>query len=183
MDAPGQLDNRMNFLIRRPQVADAPPYYFTYINQAAGDNPLLALEDQLEEALALFSTISEDRSLYRYLPEKWNIRQVLNHITDTERVFSFRSLWFARGFDSSLPSFDQHLAASGAQADGIAWAAHVGEFRQVRLATISLFGNMPSPGWDKAGISSNNHFRVRTLAYIIVGHCQHLVALLRKHYL
>jgi hypothetical protein len=54
MDAPGQLDNRMNFLIRRPQVADAPPYYFTYINQAAGDNPLLALEDQLEEALALF---------------------------------------------------------------------------------------------------------------------------------
>ena len=108
---------------------------------------------------------------------------MLNHITDTERVISFRALWFARGFDSSLPSFDQHIAALGAQADGVAWAAQVEEFRQVRLATISLFRNMPSPGWDKAGIASDNHFTVRALAYIIAGHCQHHVGLLRKHYL
>ena len=173
----------MNFLIRRPQVAEAPPYYFTYINQAAGDNPLLALEDQLEEALALFSTISEHRSLYRCLPEKWNIRQVLNHITDTERAFAFRALWFARGFDVALPGYDQEVAANGAQADSISWAAHVEEFQRVRHATVSLFRNLPLDTWMRTGVASGSLFTVRALAFIIPGHVAHHVKILRERYL
>jgi uncharacterized damage-inducible protein DinB len=170
-------------MIGRPQGTEAAPYYFTYINQVTGDDPLGALEGQLEEALTLFSGISEEKSLARYAPEKWSIRQVLNHITDTERAFAFRALWFARGFDAPLPSYDQNVAASGARADSIAWADHLEEFRRVRLATIALFRNIPSEAWNQTGIASDNRFSVRAVAYIIAGHLTHHINILRERYL
>ena len=170
-------------MISRPQTAEAAPYYFTYINQVTGDDPVGALENQLEESQAFFSEISEEKSLHRYAPEKWSIRQVLNHVTDTERAFAFRALWFARGFESLLPSYDQNVAASSAEADRVSWAAHVEEFRRVRLSTISLFRNMPSQAWARSGIASDNHFTVRALAYIIPGHFAHHVSVLRERYL
>jgi hypothetical protein len=108
---------------------------------------------------------------------------LLNHLTDTERAFAFRALWFARGFDSPLPGFDQDIAASGARADAIAWAAHVEEFRRVRLSTVSLFRNMPPDAWMKTGIASDNPFTVRALAFIIAGHVAHHAAILRERYL
>jgi len=121
----------------RPQPTEAASYYFTYINQVTSDDPVSAIEHQLEESQALFAKISEEKSLHRYAPDKWSIRQVLNHVTDTERAFAFRALWFARGFDTPLPSYDQNIAATGAEADRTSWAAHVDEFRSVRLSTIS----------------------------------------------
>src|SRR5438445_13794536 len=125
--------------IGRPQEDEAALYYFTYIRRIAGDDVLGVLEGQLETSLKFGPIISEEKSLYRYAPEKWSIRQVLNHTTDTERAFAFRALWFARGFDTPLPSYDQHIAASGAEADRVSWAAHVEEFRRVRLSTILPF--------------------------------------------
>jgi hypothetical protein len=164
-------------MIPRPQTAEAAPHYFAYINQVTGDDPLAALENQLEESQGLFSAISEEKSLHRYAPDKWSIRQVLNHVTDTERAFAFRALWFARGFESPLASYDQNVAASSAE------AAHVEEFRRVRLSTISLFRNMPSQAWARSGIASDNRFTVRALAYIIPGHFAHHVSVLRERYL
>ena len=167
----------------RPQPTEAASYYFTYINQVTSDDPVSAIEHQLEESQALFAKISEEKSLHRYAPDKWSIRQALNHVTDTERAFAFRALWFARGFDTPLPSYDQNIAATGAEADRTSWAAHVDEFRSVRLSTISLFKNMPSQAWTRSGIASGNPFTVRALAYIIPGHFTHHVALLRERYL
>jgi uncharacterized damage-inducible protein DinB len=167
----------------RPQPAEAAPYYFTYIDQVAGDDAAATIEQQLEETDALFAGISEQASLSRYAPDKWSIRQVLNHITDTERAFAFRALWFARGFSDPLPSYDQNIAAAGAEADKICWAAHVEEFRRVRLATISLFRNMPPEAWTKTGIASGNPFTVRAMAFIVAGHVTHHVKILRERYL
>src|ERR1043166_545579 len=126
-------------MIGRPEIKEAAPYYFTYINLVAGDDALGVNEKQLDESLALFASISEEVSLHSYAPGKWSIRQVLNHVTDTERAFVFRALWFARGFTDPLPSYDQEIASAGAQANSIAWAAHVEEFQHVRAATICLF--------------------------------------------
>jgi hypothetical protein len=170
-------------MIGRPDSTEAAPYYFTYIDQVTGDNPAATIEGQLEESLAFFRAISEEKSLYRYAPDKWSIRQVLNHLTDTERSLAFRALWFARGFETPLPGYDQNIAASGAEADRIAWAAHIEEFRRVRLATISLFVNMPPEAWTRSGIASDNPFTVRALAYIIAGHLAHHVRILRGRYL
>src|ERR1700743_2450133 len=105
-------------MLGRPENSEAAPYYFTYINQVTGDNPLATMEKQLPGALEFFAGITEKSSLHRYAPDKWNIRQVLNHMTDTERAFAFRALWFARGFTASLPGYDQNIAAAGAAGGG-----------------------------------------------------------------
>ena len=173
----------MPIMLRRPQPSEAAPYYFRYIDKVEGDDALAVIEAQLEESLAWFSAISEENSLYRYLPEKWSIRQVLNHVNDSERTFAFRALWFARGFDTPLPSYEQDIAAVTAQADAIAWRTHVEEFRGVRLATISLFHNLPPEAWQHSGIASDHRFTVRALAFIIAGHLTHHVNILRERYL
>jgi hypothetical protein len=107
----------------------------------------------------------------------------VNHINDSERIFLLRALWFARGFKSALPDYDQNICVPAARADNISWASHIGEFRAVRLATISFFKNMPEEGWGRTGIASGNSFTVRALAYILAGHVDHHNAILRERYL
>ena len=170
-------------MLGRPQNSEAAPYYFTYIDQAVGNDASAIIEKQLDTSLPFFSAISEEKSQYRYAPDKWSIRQVVNHISDTERSFAFRALWFARGFDAPLPSYDQNVAAAGAEADRISWADHIEEFRRVRLATISLFRNMSAAAWSRHGIASDNRFTVRALAFMIAGHLEHHLKILRDRYL
>jgi hypothetical protein len=167
----------------RPEKSETAAYYFTYIDQVAGVDPEAVLASQLGESAAFFSRISEERSLYRYAPDKWSIRQVLNHITDTERAFAFRALWFARNFDTPLPGYDQQIAASGAEADSVSWSAHVEEFQCVRRSTILLFAHMPPDAWMRSGIASDNPFTVRALAYIIAGHLTHHRRILDERYI
>jgi hypothetical protein len=175
-------------MIGRPLDTEAAPYYFTYIDQVPGDDVQSVMERQLDDSLALFAGISSDKSLHRYAPGKWSIRQLLNHITDTERAFAFRALWFARGFETPLPGYDQDIAAAGAAADGVSWSAHIEEFRSVRLSTIALFRNLPPEApkhqaWMRKGIASDNPFTVRALAFIIAGHVAHHLSILRDRYL
>src|SRR5271168_2012651 len=127
-------------MMGRPMESEAAEYCWHYINQVVGEDALASLEQQLTEALALFAGISEERSLGRYAAGKWSIRESLNHVTDTERIFGFRALWFGRGLGKELPGFDQDVAVVEAAADRRAWAAHVEEFRRVREGTIALFG-------------------------------------------
>ena len=166
-----------------PAKAEAAAYYFTYINSIAEDDIVGVMERQLGEATQLFSTISEDKSLHRYAPEKWSIRQSLNHVSDTERTFAFRALWFGRGFSEPLAGFDQNVGVGGARADEYAWARHVEEFGDVRRASLALFRNMPAEAWKRSGLASGNLVTVNALAYIIAGHCEHHLAILRDRYL
>ena len=170
-------------MIGRPQPTEADPYYFTYIDQAPGEDPLALLQTQLDQLAIAFSAISEAKSLHRYAPGKWSIRQVLNHLSDTERSFAFRAFWFARGFDSPLPSFDQNIAATGAEADRLPWSAHREEFQRVRLATISLFEGLPSAAWSRSGIASEKRFTVRAIAFLTAGHVAHHFRILQERYL
>jgi hypothetical protein len=170
-------------MIGRPENREAATHYFTYINQIGSGDIVAILEQQLYETAALFSSISDGASLYRYAPDKWSLRQVLSHVTDAERMFAFRALWFARGFEAPLPGFDQNVGVAGANADAIPWGAHVEEFRQVRRATSSFFRNLSGDAWMRTGTADGNQFTVRALSYIIAGHFAHHVAILRERYL
>lgn len=167
----------------RPTSTEAAPYYFTYIDRITTDNVVGALEAQLEPTLQLVNTISEERSLHRYAPDKWSMRQLLNHVSDTERVFLYRALWFARGFSDPLPTFDQNIAVPRAAADRFSWTSHVEDFRAVRIATLTFFRNLPAEAWDRSGMASGNPVTVRALAYIIGGHVAHHMAILQERYL
>src|SRR5579863_3036356 len=167
----------------RPAANEFAPYYSTYVDLIASDDILSALESQLDTTLGVLAGISEEQSLQRYAPEKWSIRQLLNHVTDTERVFVYRALWFGRGFDTPLPGFDQNVAVPTAEAERFSWASHVEDFRAVRTATLTLFSNLPEDAWMRSGVASGNPVSVRALAYIIAGHVAHHIAILRERYL
>lgn len=167
----------------RPTEAEAAEYCWRYINQVAGEDAVAALEGQLTEALALFAGIDEERSLTRYAEGKWSIRETLNHISDTERIFSFRALWFGRGLGKELPGFNQEVAVTAAAADRLAWAAHVEEFRRMREATIALFRSLPEEAWSRSGVANGNVSSVRALAFMAAGHGEHHLRILRERYL
>lgn len=166
-----------------PEPHEAAPYYFKYIDQVQGEDVLAVLESQLDETLALLSGISEERSLHRYGPDKWSFREVINHVNDCERLFVSRAFWFARGFDSALPSFDEKVSAAAARADELPWASHVEEFRVVRLATLAFFRNLPAEAWRRSGTASEMPFTVNALAWLAAGHLTHHLAILRERYL
>ncbi len=166
-----------------PDRTEAAEYYFTYIDKVPGGDIIRILETQQAQTLALLGGISEEKSMSRYAPDKWTIRQVLNHINDTERLFVSRALWFARGFDSPLPGFDQDIAVAAAAADERTLSRHVEEFRTIRAATLSLFTNLPAEAWSRQGIASENPFTVRALAYITAGHVTHHTRIIEERYL
>jgi uncharacterized damage-inducible protein DinB len=170
-------------MIGRPEVNEAAPYYSLYIDRITSDNIVGVLENQLTETLEFLQPISEEQSLHRYAPDKWSMRQLLNHVNDTERVFLFRAFWFARGFSDELPSYDQNVAAAVANADEFSWASHSEDFRAVREATLTFFRNLPDDAWSRAGIASGNRVTVRALAYILAGHVAHHNAVLKEKYL
>jgi uncharacterized damage-inducible protein DinB len=163
--------------------SEAAEYCWRYINQVVGEDVVAALEAQLTEALALFAGISEERSLARYAAGKWSIRESLSHMTDTERIFSFRALWFGRGLGKELPGFNQDVAVVEAKADGLPWAAHVEEFRRVREATIALFRSMPGEARLRSGVANGNSTSVRALGFMAAGHAEHHLKILRERYL
>jgi hypothetical protein len=173
----------MNVRSSIPDRTEAAEYYFTYIDQVGSGDICEILRAQQPETIAFLQSIGDEQSLHRYAPDKWSIRQVLSHINDTERVFVFRALWFARGFDSPLPSFDQDVAVSGADADKGSWSSHIDEFRAVREATLAFFETLSDQAWERRGIASGNPFTVHALAYIAAGHVTHHSRVLRERYL
>jgi hypothetical protein len=166
-----------------PDRTEAAEYYFTYINQVPAGNIVDTLEAQAAEYVALLESVSEEQSLFRYESGKWSIREVAAHINDTERVFTYRALWFAREFDSPLPSYDQNIAMATCGADARALSSHIEEFRAIRSSTLALFRNMPAEAWPRRGTASGNPFTVRALAFIAAGHVNHHAKILRERYL
>lgn len=169
-------------MIGRPEPNEAAPYYFRYIDRVPGADVLGVLATQLDQTVTRLQRIPEVESLHKYAPEKWSVRQVLNHVNDSERVFLFRALWFARAFDSPLPSYDEKTSAVAALADAVPWVRQVEEFRTIRLSTLAFFRNLPAEAWTRTGVASGNLFTVRALPYIIAGHVLHHTAVLQERY-
>ena len=170
-------------MIARPQPNEAASYYSTYIDRVTSDDIVAVLTTQLDETKAFLSAISEEQSLHRYAPDKWSMRELLGHVNDTERVFMFRAVWFARGFEDPLPSFDQEIGFKAAESDKVSWASHIEEFRAIRLSSLAFFRNLPGEAWLRSGVASGNSVTVRALAYIVAGHVSHHLNVLRERYL
>jgi DinB family protein len=170
-------------MVGRPQADEAQEYYFTYIHKVEGDDICAILEAQGPLTIALLETISPAQSLYRYEPGKWTIREAAGHVNDVERLVVSRAMWFARGFDTELPSFDQHVAVAASDANDRTWASLVEEFRTIRASTLTFFRGLSAEAWHRRGIASGNPFSVRACAFIVAGHVIHHNAILRERYL
>ena len=166
----------------RPQSTEAASYYFNYIDLITSDEIVPAMESQMDETIRFLEGISEEQSLTSYAPGKWTIRELLNHVNDGERIFLGRAVWFARGFQDPLPSFEQDVAVQAAKANQMPWSELVEEFQTVRLSTLSFFKHLPDEAWSRSGIASDNPMSVRAIAYIIAGHVAHHTQVLKEKY-
>ena len=172
-----------NPALRKPDRDEAAEYYFRYIDHVADADIVAALTAQRDGVLGLLRAVPEERGGDRYAADKWTLRQVLGHVNDTERLFCGRAFWFARGFDTPLPSFDQHVAIAAARFDDRRWPDLIDEFAAVREATLTFFRGLPADAWDRRGVASDNAFTVRALAYLAAGHVAHHVSIIKARYL
>ncbi|GAA3410425.1 DinB family protein [Paenibacillus hodogayensis] len=168
--------------LRRPEKTEFGSYFARYTGLVPEGKLTEVLQGQTERMLALFGSLSEEDGSYRYAPDKWSVKQVLGHITDTERIMGYRMLCIARGDASPLPGFDENRYAEAGEFDRLPLADLLADFRVMRASTLSLIGSLPESGWDRSGTVSGNAMTSRALAYIIAGHALHHLNVLEERY-
>src|SRR5262245_54984639 len=156
-----------------PDSTEYSSFFGNYIPLVSEADVVAAMQDQLEQYLALLRPLSESVGNTRHPPYTWSIKEVVGHITDTERVFAYRAMRIARADATPLPGFDQDAYAGVANFDRLPLASLVDEFEAVRRASILLFTNLPADAWLRRGEASKIALSVRALAYAIVGHARH----------
>lgn len=168
--------------IARPAATEHAPAYHGYVSAVPDGDVLELLERQGVESAAMLRRVDEERSRFRYAPDKWSIREVVGHVTDAERVFTYRALRFARGDANPLPGFDENAWGAATNADDRTLASLVDELEAVRRASVALFRGFPAEYYARAGVASGHTITVRALLYITVGHERHHMRILRERY-
>lgn len=158
------------------------PFYKTYIEKASDADIVQTLELQLGRVLKESKKTSREQANFRYTPEKWSVKQVLLHISDAERIFSYRALCIARGETVSLPPFDENNYAANSLADEREFEAIVTEYLAVRNATIALFRSFNEQQLLAMGTTNNRAVSVRAIGAIIIGHELHHLEVLNERY-
>jgi len=166
----------------RPAEDEYSPYFATYIGHVPAGDVLETLSRQLGDTAAFLAAVSPAQASHRYAVGKWSVKEVVGHLSDTERIFAYRALRFGRGDPTPLPSFDEnrYVPESGADARSFEELAH--EFAAVRRATLALFEGLPPATWSRRGDASGKMISVRALAWIIAGHELHHLGVLRLRY-
>ena len=167
----------------RPQKQDYIAYFEHYINLVSESDINSALKNNHQTTLRFLKSIPSSQFNYQYTPNKWTIKEVLSHIIDTERVFSYRALCFSRGETQILPGFDENEYANHADLSNVAFEDLVMEFDIVRQATIMQFSHLPSDKLLLKGKSAAGENNVLSLGYMIVGHTQHHINVVKERYL
>lgn len=170
-------------MITPPEANEYQSYYGRYISLVPGQDLIQTLDQQTASTLPVFGAISEEKSLYRYAPGKWSVKEVLGHLIDAERIFTYRALRFARKDPTPLHGFDQDPFVEAANFDSHPWSDLIAEFEHVRRSTILFFRALSPEDLLRFGTASGNAITVRALGYIVAGHELHHLAILRDRYL
>ena len=173
----------MSAVFSRPTVDECGAYYFGYVQLVPDGDIVQMLQTQHADIHALLKSTTDTTAAVAPAPGEWSIKQVVAHLSDTERLFSFRALWFARGEQSALPGMEPNPWVENSNSNARALSDLLAEFDQVRAASIALFANLDAAAWQRQGTASGNLMSVRALAWIISGHELHHNRSLREEYL
>jgi uncharacterized damage-inducible protein DinB len=174
----------MTIAIPRPASDEYPESYAGYIAEVAEVGDLVThLTRQADLTRKLFTALSETQADFRYAPGKWSVKDIVLHLADAERVFSYRLLTFARKDTNALPGFaeDKWAAAAGAEVRGIAGLA--AELHAARMSTCALLQGLGEETLDRRGVANGRNISVRALAWVIAGHELHHLRIVRERYL
>jgi hypothetical protein len=166
----------------RPGAGEFDAYYARYIDQVPDGDIVERLAVQWLETRALLDGVAEERERFRYAPGKWSLRESVGHVIDTERVFTQRILWFARGATDALPGMDQDAWVPASGADERPLAVQLAEWQAVRGGLVALLDGLPGAAWSAAGTASGVRVSVRALPWMIAGHELHHRGLWREAY-
>ena len=168
---------------QRPAADEHAPYYGKYIDRVPDGDIETVLEEQIGDTLALLRSLSEEDGGRAYAEGKWTVKEVVGHVSDAERIFSYRLLRAARGDATPLPGFDENAFTPAGRFNERTLASLVDELAAVRAATLALVRGLSADAWDRRGVASGHGFSVRAAAYIIAGHERHHAGLIRERYL
>ena len=160
-----------------------PPPFNNYISLVENEDLNSILENQSNEMENFFSSLSEDKWFYKYEENKWTIKEVLQHITDTERVFNFRAFVFARKDPNTFPSFDENEYAKNSNANEKKPEDLIQEFLTVRKSTQLLFKGFSETQLNAIGKASSYEMSVAAIGYMMAGHLKHHLNILKERYL
>jgi hypothetical protein len=166
----------------RPTPDESAPFYHGYISEVPGEHIGRYLVEQLEDLERLMAPLDDTAARARYAAGKWSVKEVLGHLNDAERIFTYRLMRIARRDATPLPGFDENAYVPAGDFDARPLASLVGEFRALRLSTIALMDGLPPDGWARSGQASGAAISARALAYIVVGHVTHHARVLRERY-
>lgn len=167
----------------RPQKQDHIAYFEHYINLVPESDIIAALKNNHQSVLTFIKSIPAEKSDYQYAENKWTIKQVLNHIIDTERIFSYRALRFSRGDVQLLPGFDENLFAANANLSHTDLNLLADEFDAVRKATVLQFIQLSEKELLLKGKTTSGENNVLSIGYVICGHAQHHINIIKERYL
>ncbi len=167
----------------RPYLSDFPTFYQGYVNNVESDDIIQTLKENHLTSMALFNALTEEHAEHAYEPGKWTIKEVIGHMIDTERVFVFRALSFARGEQQPLPGFDENTYVPAGKFRNRSLQSLIEEYNAVRQATVIFFENLTDEEWTKEGVANQGNFTVQSLAYIIAGHEAHHIKVLKERYM
>jgi uncharacterized damage-inducible protein DinB len=160
-----------------------PPFYKNYVKQIEETDLLQALRISGHRALELVHSIPEGKEDYRYADGKWTIRELLCHMIDAERIFTYRALRFARNDKTPLSGFEEKDYAPRANASGRSIQKIAAEMAHLRSATIDLFEGFTPEMLIRKGTANKNELSVVVLGFIIAGHETHHCNILKERYL
>lgn len=169
--------------MNRPEKNEYAEFYAGYVSLVEETDIIEALQDQPTELRNLLAGISPEKENYRYAENKWSIRELLGHIVDGERVFSYRALRISRGDETPLAGFEENSYVANSNFPEIKIADLLEEFSTLRQANVFLFKNLTEEMWNQIGTASDAKVSVRALAYISVGHVRHHAKILKTLYL
>lgn len=169
--------------MNRPKKEEYAEFYENYVSVVDETNIISALENQIAELQSDFSDISEKKSDFRYAEGKWSIKELLGHLIDGERVFSYRALRISRNDKTPLAGFEENSYVANSNFTNTELADLIKEFSLLRGSNILLFKNLNEEAWQRSGTASDAEVSVRALAYIMVGHVRHHLKILRERYL
>jgi hypothetical protein len=166
-----------------PGANECAPPFARYVSLAADiADPLSELTVQQARVVARLSPLGEDRAGYRYAPDKWSVKELVNHLSDAERVFAYRLLRIGRGDPTPLPGFEENDYAQAAQSDRRPFTDILHEWTMVRGATTTLAASLQQPDWANIGTTNRAPMSARALLYVVLGHTEHHLAVLRDRY-
>lgn len=146
-------------------------YYGKYINLLDENIDLISgLETDKKDTLKFLSNIPSKKLEYSYEPEKWTVKEVIQHLIDTERVFTFRCFSVARGDKSKLPSFDENAYVPASKANRKTIQELVFEFSVTRDFTLSIINSLNNNELKEIGNANNSKLSARACGFIILGH-------------